>query len=163
MGTQWIDLAIRSTYRNRREGQFLEVPGDSLPLSITPMPLFSSSALARSQTFQIPLVKLDDAHYKLVDQLEALVEAPPSLLDAVTLTVKGPVKFSPGIDSASHAVIDGHNELLDREARVVFSVQCVGFPDDVLTNLFMASCRRRYQGRRDAGSLWTHGAALGCL
>jgi len=159
VGTQWIDLAIRSTYRNRREEQFLEVVSPSLFHRCR----YRSSALARSQTFQIPLVKLDDAHYKLVDQLEALVEAPPSLLDAVTLTVKGPVKFSPGIDSASHAVIDGHDELLDREARVVFSVQCVGFPDDVLTNLYMASCRHRYQGRRDAGSLWTHGAALGCL
>lgn len=42
------------------------------------------------------MAKLDDAHYKLVDQMEALVEAPPSLLGASTLTVKGAVKFSPG-------------------------------------------------------------------
>ncbi len=50
---------------------------------------------------QIPLVKLDDAHYKLVDQMEALVEAPPSLLHATSLTVKGAVKFAAGV------VIDG--------------------------------------------------------
>jgi len=41
-----------------------------------------------------PLVKLDDAHYKLVDQLDALVSAVPSLRDCVQVTVKGPVAFS---------------------------------------------------------------------
>ncbi len=47
-------------------------------------------------TMQVPLVKLDDAHYKLVDQMEALVEAPPSLKQASSLTVKGAVKFTKG-------------------------------------------------------------------
>lgn len=42
-------------------------------------------------------MKLDDNHYKLVDQMEALVEAPPSLLHATSLTVKGPVKFAAGV------------------------------------------------------------------
>lgn len=46
---------------------------------------------------QIPLVKLDDAHFKLVDQMEALVEAPPSLIGATSLVVKGPVFFSKGV------------------------------------------------------------------
>ena len=41
-----------------------------------------------------PLVKLDDAHYKLVDQLDALVSAPPSMRQCTSLTVKGPVAFS---------------------------------------------------------------------
>jgi UTP--glucose-1-phosphate uridylyltransferase/phosphoglucomutase len=41
-----------------------------------------------------PLVKLDDAHYKLVDQLDALVPVVPSLKECVSLTVKGPVKFA---------------------------------------------------------------------
>ena len=44
-----------------------------------------------------PLVKLDDKHYKLVDKMESLTLAPPSLKDATSLTVKGPVKFSPGV------------------------------------------------------------------
>ncbi len=45
-----------------------------------------------------PLVKLDDAHYKLVDQLDALVSAYPSLKACKSLTVKGPVKFAqPGV------------------------------------------------------------------
>ena len=45
-----------------------------------------------------PLVKLDDAHYKLVDALDALVPHVPSLKDAKSLTVKGPVKFgAPGV------------------------------------------------------------------
>jgi UTP--glucose-1-phosphate uridylyltransferase len=41
-----------------------------------------------------PLVKLDDAHYKLVDQLDALAPVPPSLKGCTSLTVKGPVKFA---------------------------------------------------------------------
>lgn len=44
-----------------------------------------------------PLIKLDDKHYKLVDKMEALVEAYPSLLDCTSLTVKGPVKFAAGV------------------------------------------------------------------
>ena len=44
-----------------------------------------------------PLVKLDDKHYKLVDKMEALVEDYPSMKDAKSLTVKGPVKFSKGV------------------------------------------------------------------
>ena len=40
-----------------------------------------------------PLVKLDDAHYKLVDQLEGLVKRYPSLKGAKSITVKGPVAF----------------------------------------------------------------------
>lgn len=46
----------------------------------------------------MPLVKLDDSHFKLVDQLEALVApgSEPSLKEAASLTVKGPVKFAKG-------------------------------------------------------------------
>jgi len=45
-----------------------------------------------------PLVKLDEAHYKLVDQLDALVSCYPSLRQCSSLTVKGPVKFdAPGV------------------------------------------------------------------
>jgi len=47
-----------------------------------------------------PLVKLDDSHYKLVDQLDALVAhgCYPSLKGCTSLTLKGPVKFSaPGV------------------------------------------------------------------
>lgn len=43
-----------------------------------------------------PSVKLDDKYYKLVDKLEALCEAPPSLREAKSLTVKGPVLFRRG-------------------------------------------------------------------
>ena len=43
-----------------------------------------------------PSVKLDDKYYKLVDKMEALCEAPPSLKDAKSLTVKGPVLFRKG-------------------------------------------------------------------
>jgi UDP-N-acetylglucosamine pyrophosphorylase len=47
-----------------------------------------------------PLVKLDDSFYKLVDQLDALVQPGcyPSLAGCTALTLKGPVKFaSPGV------------------------------------------------------------------
>jgi UDP-N-acetylglucosamine pyrophosphorylase len=44
-----------------------------------------------------PAVKLDDKHYKLVDKMEALTLRAPSLVDATSLTVKGPVKFVPGV------------------------------------------------------------------
>lgn len=39
---------------------------------------------------QVPLVKLDDKHYKLVDQMERLTPRPPSLVAAKSLTVKVP-------------------------------------------------------------------------
>ncbi|MEW5306477.1 MAG: hypothetical protein WDW36_008939 [Sanguina aurantia] len=45
----------------------------------------------------VPLIKLDDAHYKLVDQLEALVQQPPSLKEATSLTVKGAAKFDAAV------------------------------------------------------------------
>lgn len=44
-----------------------------------------------------PAVKLDDKHYKLVDRMEALTLRAPSLVDATSLTVSGPVKFVPGV------------------------------------------------------------------
>lgn len=46
---------------------------------------------------KVPLIKLDDAYYKLVDQMEALVEVSPSMLEATSLTVKGPVRFMAGV------------------------------------------------------------------
>ena len=36
----------------------------------------------------MPLVKLDDKHYKLVDAMERLTPRPPSLKAATSLTVK---------------------------------------------------------------------------
>ena len=44
-----------------------------------------------------PMIKLDDKFYKLVDKMESLTEAPPSLIGAKNLTVKGPVKFVKGV------------------------------------------------------------------
>lgn len=48
---------------------------------------------------KMPLVKLDDAFYKLVDQMEALIPQgnEPSLAGADALTVKGPVAFAKGV------------------------------------------------------------------
>jgi UTP--glucose-1-phosphate uridylyltransferase/phosphoglucomutase len=46
---------------------------------------------------QAPAVKLDDKHCKLVDKMEALVEAYPSMLECKSLKVTGPVKFAAGV------------------------------------------------------------------
>lgn len=54
----------------------------------------------------VPLIKLDDAHYKLVDQLEALAPSVPSLLKATSVTVKGQVKFQPGVVLEGEVVVE---------------------------------------------------------
>lgn len=47
-------------------------------------------------TDKIPLVKLDDKHYKLVDSMDALVKSSPSMIECTSLTVVGKVVFLPG-------------------------------------------------------------------
>jgi UTP--glucose-1-phosphate uridylyltransferase/phosphoglucomutase len=44
----------------------------------------------------LPKVKLDEREYKLVDQYEALVPTPPSLVGARSVAVQGAVRFAPG-------------------------------------------------------------------
>lgn len=61
------------------------------------------------------MIKLDDKHYKLVDKMEALTDAPPSLIGAKSLTVKGPVKFVKGV------VIKGNVTLENGESPSVLS------------------------------------------
>jgi UTP--glucose-1-phosphate uridylyltransferase/phosphoglucomutase len=55
------------------------------------------AATVEATVARVPLVKLDDAHYKLVDKLERLVKAEPSLKACSSLTVKGPVRFGEGV------------------------------------------------------------------
>jgi UTP--glucose-1-phosphate uridylyltransferase/phosphoglucomutase len=55
------------------------------------------AATVEATVAAVPLVKLDDKHYKLVDQLERLVPRPPSLKAATSLTVKGAVRFGAGV------------------------------------------------------------------
>jgi UDP-N-acetylglucosamine pyrophosphorylase len=54
---------------------------------------------------QQPLIKLDDKFYKLVDMMESLVEAYPSLLDCKSLKVTGAVKFAPGVAVKGHVEV----------------------------------------------------------
>lgn len=54
---------------------------------------------------QAPLVKLDDNYYKMVDQLEELVAVPPSLVNCLSLTVKGEVKFLDGTSFSGHQTV----------------------------------------------------------
>lgn len=46
---------------------------------------------------KVPLVKLDDGYYKLVDKMERLAPRIPSLIKATSLTVKGPVRFGTAV------------------------------------------------------------------
>lgn len=48
-------------------------------------------------TKQAPVISLDDKFYKLVDKMDSLTLAAPSLKEAKSLTVKGPVKFDKGV------------------------------------------------------------------
>jgi len=57
-----------------------------------------------------PVVKLDDDHYKLVDKLEALVSASPSLVSCSGVTVKGPVRFLPGTTLKGKCVFTNNSD-----------------------------------------------------
>ena len=48
-------------------------------------------------TPKVPLVKLDDKHYKLVDKMEELVDEPPSMAACTSLKVSGAVRFAKGV------------------------------------------------------------------
>lgn len=50
--------------------------------------------LTKGPTAKAPIVALDDKFYKLVDQMDALVLTPPSLVDCEKLVVSGPAKFA---------------------------------------------------------------------
>ncbi|EIE22492.1 UDP-glucose pyrophosphorylase [Coccomyxa subellipsoidea C-169] len=56
-----------------------------------------------------PLVKLDDKHYKLVDKMDALTDAVPSLVHATSLTVRGPVRFVKGTSIAGDVLISNES------------------------------------------------------
>jgi len=54
-----------------------------------------------------PTVSLDAAHYRRVDQLDALVPIPPSLVDCDSLVVAGPWRFAvPGLRVRGRVVLD---------------------------------------------------------
>ena len=68
-----------------------------------------------------PSVKLDDKYYKLVDKMEALCEAPPSMKEAKSLTVKGPVLFRKGcVFKGDTLVVNGAPRLLMFQARLLW-------------------------------------------
>lgn len=57
----------------------------------------TSAATVEAVVEAVPLVKLDDAYFKLVDKMERMTPYVPSLKQATSLTVKGPVCFGPGV------------------------------------------------------------------
>ena len=52
---------------------------------------------------RVPVVKLDDKHYKLVDKMLSLVKSPPSMVNCRSLKVTGAVSFSPGMCALEQA------------------------------------------------------------
>lgn len=56
-----------------------------------------SSTISLVKGISAPFVKLDDSHYKLVDQMESLTTQVPSLAQCSSLIVKGAVAFGPGV------------------------------------------------------------------
>eukprot|EP00192_Tetraselmis_astigmatica_P005321 CAMPEP_0117697978 /NCGR_PEP_ID=MMETSP0804-20121206/29524_1 /TAXON_ID=1074897 /ORGANISM="Tetraselmis astigmatica, Strain CCMP880" /LENGTH=458 /DNA_ID=CAMNT_0005512279 /DNA_START=54 /DNA_END=1430 /DNA_ORIENTATION=- len=54
---------------------------------------------------KVPLIKMDDKYYKLVDKMEAMVEGFPSLAKCTSLKVEGPVKFAKGITLVGDVII----------------------------------------------------------
>ncbi|RMZ53938.1 hypothetical protein APUTEX25_004963, partial [Auxenochlorella protothecoides] len=76
-----------------------------------------------------PAVKLDDGHYKsvegvggLVDKMDALVKTVPSLWQATSLTVKGPVRFEAGVViKGDVTLINSTNEPLPVRSRILVS------------------------------------------
>lgn len=85
-----------------------------------------------------PAVKLDDKYYKLVDKLEALTLRAPSLIDATSLTVKGPLKFVPGIKIVGDVtfVNDSEKPVAIKEGTYTnqtVNVQVVSTPEPVIT------------------------------
>lgn len=54
--------------------------------------------LSRRRRFGVPVIDLDPRFYKLIDQMESRFPyGPPSLIDCERLTVKGDVRFGPGV------------------------------------------------------------------
>ena len=58
-----------------------------------------------------PFVKLDDEHYKLVDQMESLARRVPSLVDCKSLMVKGRIQFGPQVVIRGSVVLK-HGKLI---------------------------------------------------
>lgn len=56
-----------------------------------------SSTISLVDGSKAPFVKLDDKHYKLVDQMESLTESVPSLARCDAFIVKGPILFGPNV------------------------------------------------------------------
>lgn len=55
---------------------------------------------------QPPLIKLDEKYYKLVDQMEALTPAVPSLVHCTLLEVRGPVEFRAGVSVRGRVTVE---------------------------------------------------------
>jgi len=54
--------------------------------------------LSPRRRFGVPVIDLDPRYYKLIDQMESRFPyGPPSLIDCERLTIKGDVRFSPGV------------------------------------------------------------------
>lgn len=76
-----------------------------------------SSTISLVRGSKAPFVKLDDSHYKLVDQMESLTKDVPSLVNCSSFVVKGPIVFGPGVTIVGDVTLshDGASKKLVQE------------------------------------------------
>jgi hypothetical protein len=70
----------------------------------------------------VPLVKLDDSYYKLVDKFERLFPRVPSLVKCTSLTVKGCVRFGAGVVVEGEVVVEAAEGSTSAEPSTVSGV-----------------------------------------
>jgi UTP--glucose-1-phosphate uridylyltransferase len=119
-----LEAAMGAAIGSFPGAQLIEVPRSRfVPVKTTDdLLVLRSDAYALTPEFEIvaqrphalPLVELDKAHYKLIDQFDARFPAgPPSLVDAERLTVSGDYTFGEGV------VVHGVAELSTTEPETV--------------------------------------------
>jgi UTP--glucose-1-phosphate uridylyltransferase len=62
---------------------------------------------------KIPIIDLDDKYYKFINEFENLVIKVPSLINTISLTVKGPIKFKENI------IIIGNVTLINKTNNII--------------------------------------------
>ena len=101
-------------------------------------------------TKSAPVVSLDDKFYKLVDKMDSLTLASPSLKEAKSLTVKGPVKFEKGVVIRGDVlVVNGelHTSFHPEAARNVPGPLQFKWQSTAITAFLDGNCRSIYKDR----------------
>ena len=73
------------------------VKGETSPLEVN---------RERSQALGVPVVSLDPRFYKSVESMEMRIPSAPSLINAKALTIKGDVRFEPGVKVIGEVIVE---------------------------------------------------------